>query len=146
MICSLVENLVDLYVQGRLVAFEDRLVESHIESCGACAAEAATWRRTFLELESLPVPTAPANLKAALKSALAAAAAPKVSPIPDFAVDWRPMQAPSLALALGCAAFLISVSVSIFGSGPASQSCSDSPASVCITPRASQSAIIRGNP
>lgn len=145
MICALVENLIDLYVLGRLVSFEARLVKFHLESCTTCTGKAASWRQTFRGLKSLPIPAVPPNFKAALKSALAAAASSKPSSVADFADDWRPAQVPSLAFAFGCVAFLLSVSVSIFGPGPASQSCSDSPSSVCITPFASQS-VIRRNP
>jgi len=145
MICALVESLLDLYVLERLISFETRLVASHLESCDTCAREASAWRQTLHGLKSLSVPTTPTNLKSALKRSLAAAVSPKPSSHSDFAGDWRPLQIPSLALAFGCMAFLISVSASILGPGPASQSCSDSPSSVCITPFASQSAI-RRNP
>jgi anti-sigma factor RsiW len=144
MICALVENLLDLHVLGRLVPAQERWVESHVASCSACAAQAASWRRTFSELKSLPVAEAPADLKSALKRALAAAA-PEPPPAPVVADDWRPARVPPLVLAFGCAAFLISVSLSIFGPGLASQSCSDSSSSVCLLPIASNSAL-RINP
>jgi anti-sigma factor RsiW len=145
MICALVENLLDLHVLGRLVPVQARMVESHLASCPACAAQARTWRRTFSELKSLPVAEAPADLKSALKRALAAAAAPEPPPAPVVADDWRPARVPPLVLAFGCAAFLISVSISIFGPGLASQSCSDGSSSVCLLPFASNSAL-RINP
>ena len=145
MICALVEILIDLYALGRLVSFETRLVESHLASCAECAEKTARWKQTLQSLKSLPAPTAPPGLKAALKIALTAAAASTPSPVSEFIGDWRPVRIPSMAMAFGCAALLLSVSLSIFSPGPASQSCSDSPSSVCLAPFASQSAI-RINP
>ncbi|MEK7721620.1 MAG: zf-HC2 domain-containing protein, partial [Elusimicrobiota bacterium] len=45
MICALVENLFDLYLDGRLAAFQARWVESHIASCPKCATELKAWKQ-----------------------------------------------------------------------------------------------------
>jgi anti-sigma factor RsiW len=140
MICALVEPLLDLHALNRLAPPQARWVASHLSACASCAAEAAAWKAMLEGLRAAPAPAAPADLKAALKKA-AAAAAPRPAPARDFADDWRPASVPSLALAAGFAAFLLSVSVSILGPGLASQACSDAPASVCIAPFASQSPL-----
>jgi anti-sigma factor RsiW len=122
MICSLIRNLPDLYVTGRLAAFEARWVKSHITSCAKCAAEAAAWRSLFEGLRSMPVPPAPAGLKAALKAAAAAAALKEETPEPESDGGSLRDTAPSLAFAFGFAVLFVSVSASMFGPGVSNQS------------------------
>lgn len=131
MICACVENLIEPYQESRLVAFQARWVERHLTACPRCAAKAAAWDRVLRELRALPIPTVPMALKTALKASLRRM--PRTEPAEDevLAPAWIP-PAPPLALALGCAAFLFSLSASIFGPGLPNQGCSNDDTSVCL--------------
>jgi anti-sigma factor RsiW len=145
MICGCVKNVLDLHVQGRLLAWESRRVEAHLCRCSRCSAEAQAWRRMFTRLRAVPSLTAPPELKAGLRRILSGPAARHAScseaPVPTA---WR-SRVPSLALVLSLAAFLLSVSASILGPGVPQQGCSDSPLSVCVPFSASKS-VVRSTP
>ena len=70
MICTLVENLLDLYLDGRLVAFQARLVERHLAACPDCATRLASLKKVRQELRDLLTPEPPVDFKAGLKAAL----------------------------------------------------------------------------
>jgi len=138
MICSLVKNLMDLYVTGRLAEFEARWMKTHVESCGRCAAEAAAWETLFEGLRVFPAAPEPAGLKAVLKAAVSAAVRAENAPAPELVVDRRSDPepelsdgcrrdpAPSLVFAFGFAVFFVSVSMSVFGPGVSSQTSGES--------------------
>ncbi|MDD2805603.1 MAG: zf-HC2 domain-containing protein [Elusimicrobiales bacterium] len=129
MICALVDNLLDLHMDGRLVAFQARLVERHLAACPRCAARLASLEKVRRGLRDLAAPVPPADFGAALKAALldrenrvGAADEPvyeSTEPVPAF------------SLAFSLAAFLLFASGSILGPGLPSQSCSDGATSVC---------------
>lgn len=120
MICALVGNLTDLYLEGRLVAFQASWVRSHLAVCGRCAEGAAAWRGLAQSLRALPAPKAPQGLKELLRAAAAGRRAlpARRSPLPEL--RWSE-PAPSLALAFSFLALLVSFSTR----GPGSQSLSE---------------------
>lgn len=131
MICALVGNLMDLYLERRLAPFQARWIESHVSSCRHCAAAMADWRRLFASLRAVPGAAAPEGLKAAIKAAAIGAAVTGLREAPA-SLEWRE-QAPPLALAFSLLALLAALSA--FGRGIPSQSCSDiSPAPCPVVP------------
>ena len=131
MICVLIRNLIDLYINKRLGPFQARLVREHLAVCPKCAAEAAAWNSMFRALRELPVPPpTPAALRAVIKAAAAAA----VSDADIFPVELpeapRQENIPSMVLAFSLMAFVISVSASVFGPGLPSQASTDDALSV----------------
>ncbi len=147
MVCTLIENMMDLHAQGRLVRSQARWVEAHASGCAKCAAELAAWRSLFQELRSLPALSAPQELKARLKLAARDMVLPKmVVPAEEIVTCWWPERAPSMALAFGLTAFVISISASIFGPGVPTQSCGSDDISVCLTFFESPNSTIRRNP
>lgn len=131
MICALIRNLMDFYVTGRLAPLQARIVKRHIETCPRCVAEARAWESTFKALRGFSVPPPrPAALQAAVKAAVAAAASGEDSfsgEIPEAPRE----DSPSMVLAFSLLTFLVTVSVSIFGPGLPSQSCTNNDSSVC---------------
>ena len=147
MICICAQNLIDLYVQDRLVSFQARWVESHASKCAQCAAEVVAWRYLLKGLRSLPTLSAPTELKATLKAATKARKTSRKELISfDFVKDWWPQRVPSMAMAFSFMAFILSVSASIYGPGVPSQACSNDVSSVCIATPASSKSIIRRAP
>lgn len=131
MICAMFGNMVDLYAEGRLAGFQAKWMEKHAASCPGCAAELAAWKRMSAGLRDNPVPQLPANLKEMLRGALAGkepGETEAVQELPVFAFPgggW----APSMALAAGLIALVLSSSISAIGPGIQSQSYPDTPAS-----------------
>jgi len=70
MVCACVENMLDLYADGRLAASQARWVERHLGSCPACAERVASMRRLLFALRALPVPQPPADLAASIRKAV----------------------------------------------------------------------------
>ena len=129
MICRFVQALMDLYLQGRLASFQTLWMKDHIARCPKCLEELNAWQKLFSGLRDLPAPAAPAGLKAALRASLLRRPREVAPPLSfDFSVL---LPHPSMAWAFGLAAFLISMSLSRFGPGVLSQSCSDQSLTVC---------------
>lgn len=125
MICHFVDELMDLYLDGRLVAFEARLVESHLAACPGCALKQASLKRVRQGLRELVVPEPPVDFKAGLKAALLAAAE-REAPGEAVYEDAETELAPAFSLAFSVMAFLLFASGSLLGPGLPSQSCTDS--------------------
>ena len=129
MICVLVDNLLDLYLDGRLVAFQARLVERHLAACPDCAATLASMKQVRRGLRDLRAPEPPPDFKAGLKAALMEAGERREVSDEDAYEGAEPV--PSFTLAFSLVAFLLFASGSILGPGLPSQSCTDSLNSVC---------------
>ena len=127
MFCAVVEPLLDLYLDDRLVPVQARWVEKHAARCPACAGKLAAGRRLKAALRGTGAPAMPDGFKArllALAQAMPSAKAlAEELPSPDLR--------PSAALAFGLAALAVFVSGSLLGPGLPSQACSDSGSSVC---------------
>lgn len=135
MICHFVDELLDLYLDGRLIAFEARLVESHLAACPGCASKLALLKRVRLGLRELAVPEPPVDFKAGLKAALLAAAE-REAPGEAVYEDAETELAPAFSLAFSVTAFLLFASGSLLGPGLPSQSCTDNSTTVCAGPGA----------
>lgn len=123
MICAMFRNMVDLYVEGRLAGFQARWLERHAAVCPDCAAELAVWKRMSVGLRDIPVPQVPSNLKEMLRGALTRKRQEETEPeeeIPGFAFPGRSWE-PSMALAAGLVALVLSSSISAIGPGIPSQ-------------------------
>lgn len=129
--CAFTNNLLDLYLDGRLVASQARWVEAHLAACPKCAARFAAWRKISRELRTFRTSAAPASFKAGLRAVLlnadSAAAAPEIGVDRDL----LPGLIPSLSFAFSALAFLLFVSGSVFGPGIPSQSCANNGDSIC---------------
>lgn len=136
MICHFVDGLLDLYLDGRLVAFQARLVERHLAGCPDCAVRLALLKRVRQGLRDLVAPEPPKDFKAGLKAALLAAGERQAVPGEDVYEDAEPEPAPAFSLAFSVMAFLLFASGSLLGPGLPSQSCTDSSTSVCAGPGA----------
>lgn len=126
-ICALVEPLLDLHLDGRLVEAQARRVEAHAARCPACAAKLEAGRRLKAALRGARASAMPAEFKARLKAVLAQARPEPAAAEELPALDLRP----AAALAFSLAALAIFVSGSLLGPGLPSQACSDSDSSVC---------------
>ncbi|HNT96900.1 MAG TPA: zf-HC2 domain-containing protein [Elusimicrobiales bacterium] len=114
--CVCVENMLDLYADGRLAACQARWVERHLASCPACAGRAASMRRLVSALRALPVPPPPADLAALIRDAVVSDRVP-AGPDPELYHEPFPARTPSLSLAFGFLAFIFSLSSSLLGPG-----------------------------
>ena len=117
MICAMFRNMVDLYVEGRLAGFQAGWMERHAAACPDCAAELAAWQRMSAVLRDIPVPRVPPNLKEMLRGALTRKepeAAEPAEEISGFAFPGRSRE-PSMALAAGLLALVLSSSISAIG-------------------------------
>jgi len=125
MICALMTELLDLYLDKRLVGFQARWVETHLSRCPACAARAAQLRQLKLGLRAFYVPAVPAQLKRRLAAALKAEVqtAPEAAPWAEW--ELPEVQAPALSFAFSALAFILFVSGSVFGPGLESQAYSE---------------------
>ncbi|OGR61327.1 MAG: hypothetical protein A2X36_10355 [Elusimicrobia bacterium GWA2_69_24] len=122
---------MELYLQGRLAPFQTRWMKDHIARCPGCQKELQVWQKLFSGLRAMPAPPAPAALKTALKASLRSRDR-QTAPEPPLAFDFSVLiPQPSMAWAFGLAAFLLSMSFSLFGPGVISQSCSDQSLTVC---------------
>jgi anti-sigma factor RsiW len=130
MICSFLDNILDLYLDGRLIPFQARLAERHLRSCGKCAGRLAELQKLKAGLRGLSVPAAPQDFKAGLKAALAAA---EMAPMAGNAAvrGEEPDPVPAFSFAFSFVAFLLFISGSMFGPGLPSQGCRDSGDSIC---------------
>lgn len=131
MICAFIENLLDLYLDGRLVTVQSRWVEHHLKTCPACAAKVASLRSITDGLRALPV-LPPPDLPNIIRNAVAAVPTPKVTSS-DIGRELSLAGTPSLALAFGLLAFILSFSSSLLGPGIPSQVCGDGTQGVCRT-------------
>ncbi len=116
MICACVENMLDLYADGRLAACQVRWVERHLSSCPACAGRVASMRSLVSALRALPVPPPPADLAASIRNAVVSARVP-AGPDLEFSHELFPARTPSLSLAFSFLAFIFSLSSSLLGPG-----------------------------
>lgn len=130
MICSLLDSIIDLYADGRLVPFQARLVERHLRNCCKCADRLAEFRDLKMELRGLPIPAAPEGFKAGLKAALAAAGMAPL-PAPSDAREEEPDLAPSFSFAFSFVTFLLFICGSMLGPGLPSQGCLDAGGAIC---------------
>lgn len=131
MICAFIENILDLYLDGRLVAVQAKWVERHLKTCPVCAAKVASLRSIADGLRALPAPPPP-DLPNIIRNAVAAVPTPKVTST-DISCELSPAGTPSLALAFGLLAFILSFSSSLLGPGIPSQVCGDGTQGVCRT-------------
>lgn len=136
MICHFVDALLDLYLDGRLVSFQARLVERHLAGCAGCAAGLASLKKVRQGLRALPEPEPPAEFKAGLRAALLASRERQAEPVEAVYEEAEQGLAPSFSLAFSVMAFLLFASGSLLGPGLPSQSCTDSSTSVCAGPGA----------
>jgi len=132
MICALVDNLFDLYLDGRLVESQARWIKSHLASCPTCAAKLAAWQKILRQLRTFPAQPAPPSFKADLKAALLNDKNAESTTDISVNLDLTPVRVPSFSLALGFLAFMLFVSGSVFGPGIPSQSSSGNATSVCV--------------
>lgn len=116
MVCACVENMLDLYADGRLAASQARWVERHLGSCPACAERVASMRRLLFALRALPVPQPPADLAASIRKAVVSGRA-AAEPDLGFSYELFPARTPSLSLAFSFLAFIFSLSSSLLGPG-----------------------------
>lgn len=130
MTCLMLENIWDLYADGRLAPSQARWVRGHAETCPRCREEAAAWQGMFKTLPSLDEAPAPEELKAALVRPQERPPVP--IPASEPWPDWSWSEAPSMALALGVSAALLCLS--LIGPGIISQSCSQQDQFVCPMP------------
>ncbi|MEK9145840.1 MAG: zf-HC2 domain-containing protein [Elusimicrobiota bacterium] len=130
MICLMLENIWDLYADGRLAPSQARWVRGHAETCPRCREEAAAWQGMLETLPSLDEAPAPEGLKAALARPGREAAAKR--PETELWPEWSWTESPSMALALGVSAALLGLS--LIGPGVISQSCSQQDQIVCPLP------------
>lgn len=126
MFCAVVEPLLDLYLDDRLVPVQARWVEKHAARCHACAAKLAAGRRLKAALRGTGAPAMPDGFKARLLALAQARPAAEAAAEEPQAPDLRP----SVALAFGLAAFAVFVSGSLLGPGLPNQACSDSGSAV----------------
>lgn len=131
MICACIDNLLDLYMDGRLAPFQARWVARHLKACPACAAKAAAWERLSRELRALPAPPPPAALAGLIRAAVASAAAEEESVL-ELPGELFPARTPSMALAFGLLALILSISGSLLGPGVTSQVCADGTQQACL--------------
>jgi anti-sigma factor RsiW len=116
MMCACVENMLDLYADGRLAACQARWMERHLASCPACAGRVASMRRLVSALRALPVPPPPADLAALIRDAVVSDRVP-AGPDPGLYYEPFPARTPSLSLAFSFLAFIFSLSSSLLGPG-----------------------------
>jgi len=130
MMCAFLDNILDLYFDGRLISFQARLVERHLGACGKCSARLAELQKLRMGLRALSIPEVPAGFRDGLRAALEAA---KTAPIPGNAAGSEEETAlvPSFSFAFSFAAFLLFICGSMFGPGLPSQGCSDAGMSIC---------------
>lgn len=134
MICALVHNLVDLYLDDRLIAFQSRWVAAHLASCPGCAARLAAWRKVRRGLRELSAPSAPDSLKAALRTALLTGDREAAGEESAADLGLVPSRTPALSFAFSAAAFALFVSGSVFGPGVYSQALPDAAAALSSVP------------
>lgn len=115
-VCACVENMLDLYADGRLAAWQTRRVERHLSSCASCAERVAAMRRLSSALRALPVPPPPADLAASIRNAVVSSRV-AVEPELEFFHELLPARTPSLSLAFSFLAFIFSLSSSLLGPG-----------------------------
>lgn len=68
--CQVAKNLIQPYLEGRLVGLERNEFVHHVTECGACETDVIAYREVFRALRHMPRASAPARLSVAVMAQL----------------------------------------------------------------------------